>query len=625
MKLRNTLRSSGRIAAVFAAALALTVVGPAAVHAEDPAAGPTHGSTPPTPEADPFTAPACEGETPPPEDLLVTGQQLENYNRGGIAVLYGTEGFRDDEGANPPGCGVRYAASTGGPVSEWMYCTDKSQNGCLNVQDDGTLEVKDGSEKVDPMEWLDGNSKLSAEQARVIAYILQNEFPVTAAPNGGATHVSNDTRLERSARQLAVWCVSDYVLFGEAGENHAWCNENMSAERQTEILTLVPEAPQLELSLSGVSPELPVGTTARLYVSTNLFNQAINLSAFGEAVTVCGGDATLTDGKLTVQGTDPNTPKRVERCVTGHTVGATTVTLEASPLGTKQLSWAQANHSADDSICQVFAAFERTRTAPVGALARLNFVDGVGTFSLHKELSGVEAVAFPSGTTFPVHATWEGGSETFDLPVDGTPVESGITLPEGTVVTLDEGELPDAPKGYSFESKQLSADKITILEDGNPNIEWSVTNTYDRQHAGGFDIAKKLTGIEADAFPRGTEFTVVATWTIEGEEIVREFSLPADGSVVAGPQDLPEGTTVTFREINVPSAAGYSHTGVKLSPETFTVTDSETVHVTAENSYRKNTIAATGSDGIAGLAIAGTVLLIAGAAATVARRRTRSA
>ena len=105
-----------------------------------------------------------------------------------------------------------------------------------------------------------------------------------------------------------------------------------------------------------------------------------------------------------------------------------------------------------------------------------------GTFSMQKLLDGVTSGDFPEGTTFPVTATWsddEGEqSKTFDLPADGTEVAADVELPEGTVVTLAEGDLPKAPEGYTFESKDLSAESITILADGNANIGWTVTNTY---------------------------------------------------------------------------------------------------------------------------------------------------
>ncbi|WP_344680788.1 DUF5979 domain-containing protein [Leucobacter komagatae] len=554
----------------------------------------SHGDTPPLPASDPFVAPACEGSSPSDSDLAVTGQQLENYNRGGIAVLYGSSGKRSDRAAQAPGCGTRYVASEGGPVSEWMYCTDMAKDTCLNVRPDGSLETKDGSEKVTPLEWLDGNDKLTPAQTRVIAYILQNDLTITRPPAADVTRASNLNVHERYARQMLVWCVSDGDLFGAGGENNRWCNANMSAERQAEILTSIPETPLLELSLSGGYPELPVGVTARLRVSTNLFNQPIELTTIGEDVAVCDGDATLQDGRLTVRGSDPNVAEVVELCVTGNTPGVTTVELGITPQSSKYLSWAQSNHFTNSETCQVFAAFERSRPAKVGALTRLNFVEDAGTFSLRKELSGIPSSAFPKGTTFPVHATWEGGAKTIELPADGTPVPSGVTLPEGTVVTLTEGDLPETPEGYTFTSNALSAETITILADDNPDIAWSVTNTYKRE-LNGFNLRKTLSGVSAKDFPAGTHFTITASWTVDGKETSREFSLPADGSIVTGPTNLPVGTSVTLKEIKIPKLEGYTFTGVTFTPDTFKIATGQPLQITAENTYHNTPLASEGT------------------------------
>ena len=246
-----------------------------------------------------------------------------------------------------------------------------------------------------------------------------------------------------------------------------------------------------------------------------------------------------------------------------------------------------------------------------------------GTFHLRKILSGVDAAKFPAGTTFPVTATWAGGEETFDLPADGTVVPSGVTLPEGTVVTLTEGKLPDAPSGYSFVSKSLSADQVTILDGGNADIGWAVTNTYTEQQAdhGGFDLAKILKGISASDFPRDTVFTVTASWTVDGSETVREYALPGDGTVVPGPRDLPAGTTVTFGEVKIPEVDGYTFAGVEFSPETFTIQAGETTQVAAVNTYKKGGLAITGGSAVTGAVLAGVLLMLAGGTVLLARRK----
>src|SRR5699024_7594390 len=98
----------------------------------------------------------------------------------------------------------------------------------------------------------------------------------------------------------------------------------------------------------------------------------------------------------------------------------------------------------------------------------------------------------------------------FDLPADGSVVSAGVSLPEGTEVSFVEGELPQAPEGYVFESSQLSADSITILADGNEDIAWSVTNTYVSDdpavEVGGFVMVRPVR--------RSVRFRLMGRWLL---------------------------------------------------------------------------------------------------------------
>lgn len=250
-----------------------------------------------------------------------------------------------------------------------------------------------------------------------------------------------------------------------------------------------------------------------------------------------------------------------------------------------------------------------------------------GTFNLAKVVSGVDPALFPAGTTFPVTATWSGGQEEFDLPADGTVVPSGLMLPEGTVVTLTEGALPAAPAGYEFVSRSLSADRVTILDGGDADIAWTVTNTYAQEGVvvgiGGFDLAKTLVGVDATDFPSGTVFTVRASWTIAGTAFERQFELPAAGTVVVGPRDIPSGTRVTFSEVNPPEVDGFTFTDVSFSPETLTVGNGEIVQVDVVNRYAKSELASTGAAAL-GLVVAGALGALLGGSALLLRRRRRA-
>lgn len=253
-----------------------------------------------------------------------------------------------------------------------------------------------------------------------------------------------------------------------------------------------------------------------------------------------------------------------------------------------------------------------------------------GTFHLRKVLSGVDAGAFPAGTVFPVTASWPGGTASFDLPADGSVVASGLMLPEGTVVSLAEGDLPEAPEGYAFVSTSPSAASVTILAGGEADVAWSVTNAYARVVAagatGGVDLQKQLVGVGAAGVPAGTVFTVRASWTVDGVVSTRDYALPADGARVTGPRDLPAGTVVTFAEVDVPRIDGYRFAHVAFSPASVTVEAERVVPVTAVNTYVGigGSLPATGGTVPAVLVSLGVLLVLVGAA-TLLRRARRSA
>src|SRR5690625_2588040 len=197
----------------------------------------------------------------------------------------------------------------------------------------------------------------------------------------------------------------------------------------------------------------------------------------------------------------------------------------------------------------------------------------VGGFDLVKVLDGVDAGDFPGDTVFTVVASWEVDGEAieeeFALPVDGSVVAGPQDLPVGTVVSFDEIDVPDLD-GFTFTGAEFSSESLEISADESQEV--TVTNTYvgddPAVEVGGFDLVKVLDGVDAGDFPGDTVFTVVASWEIDGEVVEEEFALPVDGSVVAGPQDLPVGTVVSFDEIDVPDLDGYTFTGAEFSSET---------------------------------------------------------
>src|SRR5699024_7072861 len=159
-------------------------------------------------------------------------------------------------------------------------------------------------------------------------------------------------------------------------------------------------------------------------------------------------------------------------------------------------------------------------------------------------------------------------------------------LPVGTVVSFDEIDVPDLD-GFTFTGAEFSSESLEIS--AGESQEVTVTNTYvgdePSVEVGGFDLVKVLDGVDAGDFPGDTVFTVVASWEVDGEAIEEEFALPVDGSVVAGPQDLPVGTVVSFDEIDVPDLDGFTFTGAEFSSESLEISAGESQEVTVTNTY----------------------------------------
>ncbi|GAA1988656.1 hypothetical protein GCM10009718_27780 [Isoptericola halotolerans] len=100
---------------------------------------------------------------------------------------------------------------------------------------------------------------------------------------------------------------------------------------------------------------------------------------------------------------------------------------------------------------------------------------------------------------------------------------------------------------------------------------------------GGFSVVKEVTGAGADLVDPGTEFSVEYAATVDGEPVAGTLVVPADGTVVQGPQDLPTGTVVTFAESGLPQVDGVVWGAAEFSPSSVTVAADEVVLVTLTN------------------------------------------
>lgn len=356
---------------------------------------PASADVPSPPVVEEFTAPTCAGETDydptantgfAVTDLTrVFGQRLESYNAGAVVPLYDAYGgsvLIEDDGtvtgvaAYPPLCGTRYVEALKMAVSEWMFCTDIQADSCGDTDAEGNLVGPDG-QPLPPMQELDANPRLDADQQKIIAYLLQHGHAYAGVGDqswGGVTTARSDLGTnERAALQTLIWCVSDGPI-GSADFNET-CARNMDAAEQARILALVPQAPELAITADSTGP-VKVDETAAFTVTTNIFNQPIEVTAGGTATvtwSVCEGDAVLTGNTLVVSGDDPTKRKAIYLCADASTAGTATIDATATPASLDNLGWDQSITDASDQACQVYSAFHETGMVALNASAETVF------------------------------------------------------------------------------------------------------------------------------------------------------------------------------------------------------------------------------------------------------------
>lgn len=359
---------------------------------------------PDPPVAAEFQAAQCAGSTEfnptvnsgsiIPDATLVFGERLTSYNAGRIVPLYdaygGTALIEPDGSVNtsnagyPPICGVRYESVAGGPVSEWMFCTDRESQACGDTNEFGQIVDHDGN-PLNPMDALPANPRLAPtpDKERLIAYLIQHGHSYSGVGDqswGGVTEARSDLSTnERLALQTLVWCISDPDLGGST-DFAATCEATLPASEQTRLMTLIPNDPELTLTMSPAATQLHLGETARFYITTNIFNQPITLALGGTASAtweVCEGDATINGPLLTITGTDPSSPSTVTICATSSTVGSALISAEATPASLTHIGWSQSRGNSSVPPCQVFATFHTVQRLVLTGNASAEFITGV--------------------------------------------------------------------------------------------------------------------------------------------------------------------------------------------------------------------------------------------------------
>lgn len=379
------------------------------------APAPALADVPPAPVAA-FDAPACPGTTfsspqsntgalaqllrvfdGDPSDPRIS--RLEAYEQGNVVPLYDAYGFSDitpifdpDDStttiypAYPPICATRYVAAAGGPVSEWMYCTDYRARSCADVDEDGFgMYVDDAgvpryldtaTEPVAPP----GNPRLTPDQEKLIAYLIQHGHPYTGfgsydhLPGGGIAN--SETTDQRVALQILIWCVSDYGYdpVGDPAFDQT-CDASMSPARQQALIDSIPDTPVLTLAVHSPAVSVAAGATARVQVESNVFAQPLTVTSI-QPVTVCGGPGSLVGDQLTIAGTDASVPNTVELCVDAPHSGQLTLEVSVVPATTQHIGWNQAGTGDPGESCQVYATFYQDRAATLSDRSTIRVTTG---------------------------------------------------------------------------------------------------------------------------------------------------------------------------------------------------------------------------------------------------------
>ncbi|RIJ71084.1 hypothetical protein D1871_15860, partial [Nakamurella silvestris] len=349
---------------------------------------------PPAPVAE-FIAPSCEGTTnddptnatgPIPNLLRVFGQRLVNYNNGSPVVLYNSQG---QNGNSNPLCMVRYEAATGGPVSDWAYCTQDAALICATQDADGNI-VRDGQIRP-PLAWVPPYDEpipawgpypevSAADREKLQAYIVNNDM-VLQRVDGTPVDSSNDSYDSRSVRQWLIHCIDNPDRTGtnpyQAGFPNTWefCQVNMSQERRESILAVVNGALAAELDATtpgtGVSP----GTEGRVTVTTTLLGTPLDVTASAGTWSLCPdapATVTATGSTVTIAGTAV-APVTFDLCVTRPSPGVLSVTLTGAPPIVQAAGFAQSRTSPTENLCQIFALYNTRQPADLVTSAAINF------------------------------------------------------------------------------------------------------------------------------------------------------------------------------------------------------------------------------------------------------------
>ncbi|RXR25379.1 choice-of-anchor A family protein [Oerskovia turbata] len=241
------------------------------------------------------------------------------------------------------------------------------------------------------------------------------------------------------------------------------------------------------------------------------------------------------------------------------------------PVDVEDRQWAEPVYTVDGVETDTFEITEDGQNITIDIDNTL-----LGTADVTKVVSGPEG-GYVGDRTFDVDWQCSAGAYVDGVAVDpavtsGTvSVAAGATVrpavggdeawfPVGTTCTFTEAPLTEEPGDFASDTHEWTGSDVdptdVVIGTGETGIvAVTVTNTF-RSTVGGFEIAKALDGDAAAQVPADAVFTVRYSYALNGTTVSQDVQVPADGTSVAGPQDLPEGTVVTFEEIALPGVPG---------------------------------------------------------------------
>ena len=380
--------------------------------------------------ASPFEAPACPGTTDEAPILTIDGAYLDSYNQGLVVPLYDAFGEAATASSQlPPLCGVRYATEAeggpagGGPISAWMFCTDRDLETCH----DGRPLDED----------LDKNADLTDAQRRQFAYIVQHGFQYVAGNGTVDDFVTSDQNtMARLRLQVLAWCVADYDKL--TADQQASCDASKLGPAdidETLGFLTEPVTPALTMDPASSGP-FEAGTEAKVTLTTNVVETPIQLSSVNGTIQICDGetDATLNGETLVVkEGAAAGDPIAVDLCVTATAGGTVKVDAAVSPTTDDTLNWF---HNGD-SNCQVYAVFTPAEAQMLRAAAEVTYEEPAPEPTEPAEPTPSETPSEPSEPT---------PSETPSEPAEPTPSETpSEPAPSETPSEPTPSETPSEP------------------------------------------------------------------------------------------------------------------------------------------------------------------------------------